>query len=621
MKERLRGCICTSFCFLLWIAALGGFTANASDETAVFSSSYQNMSDVYDGNWIISKDDSLYSVYTQEGGLKFENKQGVPFLPDGTQNGTSNVHATMQLEGVLAESDTYGTRLTTDGMSGKYALEYTLQHRITTQRATKTYVTFGLGRRQDGSATMSGAWLQMRIYPNNVNVVRTVDGVRQDLTNIAPTALVNDQEWTLRVEFDTQQKLYTISINGEVCPKAVNIPFQGTAADFVPDIYFYMMDANDTGCYFWIKNIKLYAIDANEADARYVSGMGRMGQLPNTLVPDYTAVTSSFTVPEVNGVTWSSSNEELVGVDGTVTRWYDDQTVVLTAAATADNGSGRSFCYKKAYTLHVPALESASSTVRMDDTWSSAQDLGGWLFKGEGDVIPAAGSDGLRLAKSASAAEDEKAYAYLGLYGTEPGGESGKTALYSAGHRGVYDVSFEITPVFGAGQPYAVAAGYLQGDRFYSCGSLEFSQSGLYLSYASGVESLERERLANVQSGQCCSLTMRIDTEAQKLWILLDGQVCTTARTFYCALPEGASFALNALQVTINAGADPGDCITVHCAELTEYEREQPFTGAAVTAAAGLTCEQVAACVTTPARRRQRPARCSFGRLYGYLDV
>ncbi len=90
----------------------------------------------------------------------------------------------------------------------------------------------------------------------------------------------------------------------------------------------------------------------------------------------YTAITENLTLP-TDGITWSSSNEDVIATDGTVTR---PETDVATVTLTADDGvSTKDFTFKvKPMTINVFAQENFNYDAEGDIFASDAVQANGW---------------------------------------------------------------------------------------------------------------------------------------------------------------------------------------------------------------------------------------------------
>ncbi|MCH5211804.1 MAG: discoidin domain-containing protein [Oscillospiraceae bacterium] len=110
-----------------------------------------------------------------------------------------------------------------------------------------------------------------------------------------------------------------------------------------------------------------YIGKANWGSGEYATGyldnfVIRKGTMPAAIAniefeDDLSAVTGDITVPQADGVTWESSDPDVVGIDGTVTRQDETTTVTLTATLE-ENG----ITYTRTFTVTVLGLTAAADT-------------------------------------------------------------------------------------------------------------------------------------------------------------------------------------------------------------------------------------------------------------------
>lgn len=341
-------------------------------------------------------DNSMYKVTDMgKDGIKFENIGSKPYLdpPDNTKiNSASNMSAGVHISGIIDEDKDNNTQTVTDFFTGKYALEFTIQQNIDTERTTPTYATFRFGTPGTADYKCDIDLLQLRLYTTYINAIRyentQKDGVRNDTNGLAMQTLQADTEWKLRVVFDTVNKTYSIYINDVLAKNIVDYPYnvkydsgKGTYTEYpvtyVPDFFVSLMDANSVGSYVWIKNVKLYEIESNTDDARIGTLDALLSSMPVKLVNNASSVTKSFNVPTVGGMEWSVSDNDVVTVDGVVDEYSDDTDVVFSLKGSFnDTDTSAIFMVGRKYNMTIKPdnwltnlkFENGVATVSVENT-------------------------------------------------------------------------------------------------------------------------------------------------------------------------------------------------------------------------------------------------------------
>ena len=307
-------------------------------------------------------------------GIKFENIVSVPQKANGSPNGNSRAVGRIRF-GRMIEDIENQTKTTTNLMSGVYAVEMTLQQNITTERVKEdgskytTFSSFVFGTSDDALTSSVNSFMDFRLYTNTLNIIRTEgtqkDYIRLDVNNVGLQNFNADEEWKLRVVFDTINKTYTVFVDDAVEPRAVEFPYNvdskstngvvtwtEKSGTYLPDFQLTFMDASSVGSYVWIKNIKIYEIEKEE-DTRFAS----LNALPLKLYGgNPSLVDGSLKVPTINGVTWTSGNPSIIDTTGKLlTKVTEPTPITFTATGTvADTEvANRTFTFTRTYGMTV----------------------------------------------------------------------------------------------------------------------------------------------------------------------------------------------------------------------------------------------------------------------------
>ncbi len=307
-------------------------------------------------------------------GIKFENIVSAPYKADGvTPNSTSRAVGRIRFGRIIEDLENQ-TKTTTNLMSGVYAVDITFQQNINTERMENgsvktTYSSFNFGTSNDDLTAAVNSFVDFRLYTNTLNIVRTAntqkDNIRLDVGNVGLQNFNADEEWKLRVVFDTINKTYTVFVDDAVEPKAMNFPYNVVSKStngvvtwtekpgtYLPDFQLTFMDASSVGSYVWIKNVKIYEIEKAE-DERFTS----INALPAKLYAgNPLLVDGSLNIPAIRGVTWSSGNPSIIDVNGKLlTKVTAPTPITFTATGTvADTEvANRTFTFTRTYGMTV----------------------------------------------------------------------------------------------------------------------------------------------------------------------------------------------------------------------------------------------------------------------------
>ena len=301
-------------------------------------------------------------------GVGYKMAQQYPKLLKSTsaQNGTFSPEIHKNLGSVTVD-DANRTVLKQTKLQGKYELEVDYASKVinptledgkalgytgSTWYTAYYYMTIAgldqMGERDTSIATNGLA--DLRIKEDCLNCTyasKDVSGYEKD-RNLNFDESVEDH--SLRFAIDTAERQVIAELDGD---EKFIVPFV-SSVDYFNVLSIKGMERLKNGSYFTLKRIKLTQTETPEASAT----LAVVNQLPAGIVADPSNVTESFTMPDaIDGVTWTTSDEAVVSVDGVVTRGAEDKEVTLTATVNLNNNGG---VYTKEYTLTVPKDESLS---------------------------------------------------------------------------------------------------------------------------------------------------------------------------------------------------------------------------------------------------------------------
>ena len=295
-------------------------------------------------------------------------QKGLLYNHNPQQQGSSVTVGSLRF-GALTEDKENNTTVFSNLLTGKYAIEITLQHNITTDRVTEagsawpTYSTLALGvasENKDGTLKngFGSSFLELRLYNTYMNIIRyantQADGIRNDVNNVSRVTFKPDKEWKLRIVVDTKAKNYTLFLNDVLERGAVEFPFSIKAkGNFLPDFSIGLMNSNRVGSYVQVNNVKIYKLKEDSEDTR----LALLNSLPLKLTDgNPMGIYSNIKVPAISGVTWTSSNPELIGLNGVLNKKVSETTpITFTASASFKDTevTSRSFTFQKTYNMSV----------------------------------------------------------------------------------------------------------------------------------------------------------------------------------------------------------------------------------------------------------------------------
>ena len=118
---------------------------------------------------------------------------------DATLQGGATRLGNIRFSGILSEDAENGTKLISNLMSGKYAIELDFRHKINTDRVDgygvnwPTYVTMQFGLAGEGSGSINSGFsknlVELRLYNTYMNIIRyentQADGIRNDVNSVS----------------------------------------------------------------------------------------------------------------------------------------------------------------------------------------------------------------------------------------------------------------------------------------------------------------------------------------------------------------------------------------------------------------------------------------------------
>ncbi|MBR5518087.1 MAG: InlB B-repeat-containing protein [Clostridia bacterium] len=258
---------------------------------------------------------------------------------------------------VISEDNDNRTKISRDTIDGKYTIEFDLDLLMKTYTGTSApYYSFGFTSNGTEILTMRLRGAYFDILDNNADAANSVyNRNTKDMSadwDYAPAKEVDNVK--VRIDLDTVNKTVTTYLNGKLLTHLTGTLVSEEAdvewgfAAPINGMKLFATSRADVGSFLKVKEMKVTQVSAaQDSDANAI-----LSALPAKLaVADINNVTeNSITLPAVDGVTWTSSDNSLVAINGTnatVNRVKGEKKEVSVKASFTVNGAN----YEKTYDI------------------------------------------------------------------------------------------------------------------------------------------------------------------------------------------------------------------------------------------------------------------------------
>jgi len=272
-------------------------------------------------------DHAVLSIDPQKG-LVLKQIKSTPLL-NGATNTNKGVLIGHIVKGVFKADAEKRTTYRIDKYSGKYRITVNYEAQATKYAEpvdgvsiTNPYYKLnfgGVATADDAISLEKGEKLSLRMYPTSTVVYRS--GSTKFETN---STLRHSEgiEHELVIDVDTKTQEATVNIDNYKLPASGLLAKDG----YLNAFYVASMERMIADSYFSIRNIK---IEQTEADAATVAALDLLDSIE--LAPNPFAVTEDVVFVEHDNLTWTTSDETVIDVDGKVIRGVEDKEVTITA--------------------------------------------------------------------------------------------------------------------------------------------------------------------------------------------------------------------------------------------------------------------------------------------------
>ena len=336
------------------------YTANMTQIAGKDLTAIENISEL---NGLTVNSNSDYITVSADGGLRVNQINCLPYKNLSTQNTTQESLFGITFDSEIQRDDDARTVVKEKNFSGKYQLDLTLDYdvkdfdysSVSGYTGTKNlgYYYLSIGKAEtENSLNAATVPMYVRLTPSKFTVSNTASAANSTLVPSVPKlpGLAKGESNTLHIIVDTDAHTSTIWADDTVLES-----FSGTFmnnSDYINAFSFKGMQRMLESSYLRLSGFKLFEIEKNTSGNGYDVCQQALNVLPVTLSEDPYSVTENITLPQIENVVWSTSDENTISADGVVTRNSVDTDVTVTATVSCGN-----YKYVKEYLLSVPCSE------------------------------------------------------------------------------------------------------------------------------------------------------------------------------------------------------------------------------------------------------------------------
>lgn len=522
--------------------------------------------------WTFASTAHTNAGVSDTGGILISQKTSTPAANSTTANNTRETTLGGILEGYLETDDANRSKTAISRLLGTVQVDLTINKNIITPQwpddytGTKStpYATLHVGgtSSNDGKNLTTGP-ITYRIQPTSIIAINSSSTSSATINKTWSCA--NGEDVTIHLIADTVNNVVKTWV-GDDESSAVSGRFY-TSSNYFNAMMLETRQSFGVDSTILFKHIKITQIESDEENQSYLKCMDMLDKLPDSLTTDPYNVTDDITIPEVVGVTWSSSEPSIITNKGKVTRWYDDMDVTISAIV----GSGN-YLFTKKYELIVKKRNDLEEQEKVDAEFTSENSVNEWVLDtgGINCVEYSSDSNGFKVRKITSgndlstSKEKRVSNAFFDLYGTETAyNDESRSHTLSKDYSGVYDISLSALGSIKSKAPATISVGYRDDNVFRSAGTFKFSADGLQFVYNNTAEITTKVELSSDVS-KFSDLRLRIDTKNGYIWLFNGGVLINNeAYEFYNNFPEGNDFIINSIRVGMDDNNESGDYLTI----------------------------------------------------------
>lgn len=280
------------------------------------------------------------TVSITDGMLRRYQDTTVPLNSAGNNNSATNPAARQKIAAIIETNPECGTTVEADALQGEFDVEIT--YTANAAQYNSSYYTLSLGNNKTTS-------LFGRIYPSYVKWLNASSSTTNTLSpNTSYVSNLEGLQHIVNINVNTTDGYVSLQVNDSDF-------VEGTfAAPSVGMFSLLSMQRAPVGAWIGINSIKI-----TQREPYYSDGaLAVINSLPQTLVSDINNVNADFTVPVIDGVTWSSDNSAVtIDETGCVTVPDTECDATITASFAVTLSDSDTINYEKNYAIHVVTAE------------------------------------------------------------------------------------------------------------------------------------------------------------------------------------------------------------------------------------------------------------------------
>ena len=318
----------------------------------------RNIPQATEEGWSLKTSGHAKGIVYQDGGLMALQTASTPNSSDTAQNTAQEAVIGAKLYGIIEEDSINRTVTKVNKLAGKYQLDIGIEEKIKEGVYPSTYtggkgisyafLTVGAAKGKEPIGLTTGP-ITHRIFDTQI---QSLNGDSAATATVATNTYKSGEKFILHSIIDTRDDTVTVWINDN----SKNSGNFYAKSDYFDSICLSMMQRMGEESYVRFTDLKITELEVDDNDEGYRRCMKILDTLPDSLSDNPYNVTENLTFPEIDGVTWSTSNTDIVKEDGTVNRWYDDNSVTIYASVAYGP-----YSYTKEYTVDIAGKDAVQS--------------------------------------------------------------------------------------------------------------------------------------------------------------------------------------------------------------------------------------------------------------------
>ena len=188
----------------------------------------------------------------------------------------------------------------------------------------------------------------LRLYPSVAIILNTSSSNTSSMSVKRAGLPGNFIASNAKIKVDTVAGTLAVTVNGDESKTSTGSLMSN--AGYINGVFAYGMERFNAGSY-----LNIHSVTLRQLAHQYPAAVQTvLDQLPASLQTG--SVTGDLDLPQISGVTWTTSNSAVIAADGSVTRPARDTDVTVSAVIAAGG-----YAYRKEYVVTVAAAEATNN--------------------------------------------------------------------------------------------------------------------------------------------------------------------------------------------------------------------------------------------------------------------